>query len=102
MSPARGAAEAATSRKFYKKKGEKSGARARWVAAVEADAVWLALSASLRGRAHALDAAADLAALRDLPANFPLGRPLRCRVLQVRPAAVHACFENRSPCSVRC
>jgi hypothetical protein len=94
-SRATSAAEAALS-------SRKTGARARWVAAVEADAVWLALSASLRGRAHALDAAADLTALRDLPAHFPLGRPLRCRVLQVRPAAAHACAEMCRVCAVRC
>ena len=47
-------------------------------------AIWVALSPKLRGRVHALDASDDLAVLRALPAHFPVGKPLRCRVVRVR------------------
>ncbi len=56
----------------------------RWVAELEAGAVWVALSSTLRGRLHALEASGDPAVLRALPAHFPVGRPLRCRILRVR------------------
>lgn len=51
---------------------------------MEAGAVWVALSSTLRGRLHALEASGDPAVLRALPAHFPVGRPLRCRILRVR------------------
>ena len=56
----------------------------RWVADVTPHAIWVALSPKLRGRVHALDASGDLAVLRALPAHFPAGKPLRCRVVRVR------------------
>ncbi|KAK9832620.1 hypothetical protein WJX81_004603 [Elliptochloris bilobata] len=56
---------------------------AGWVADVEASAIWVALSPTLRGRVHALDASDELAVLRDLPIHFPVGKPLRCRILKV-------------------
>lgn len=46
--------------------------------------MWVALSSTLRGRLHALEASEDLAVLRALPTHFPVGRPLRCRILRVR------------------
>ena len=56
----------------------------RWVADVTLHAIWVALSPKLRGRVHALDASDGLAVLRALPAHFPVGKPLRCRVARVR------------------
>lgn len=54
------------------------------MADVAASAIWVALSPKLRGRVHALDVSDDLAVLRALPAHFPVGKPLRCRVVRVR------------------
>ncbi|KAK9823324.1 hypothetical protein WJX72_001906 [[Myrmecia] bisecta] len=54
-----------------------------FVAEVEADHMWMAISPSVRGRVFVLDTSDDLSQLRSFEDSYKLGQPLRCRVVRM-------------------
>ncbi len=63
----------------------------------KSNSLWVSLSPNVRGRLYGMEASNDLALVKDLALNFPIGTALQVRVLRIDPDRGRIDLSARSP-----